>query len=399
VPAGSVQFWKNRYFANGVLYLIPMCPIAILPGIYAADNQDLPVLIASYAITVTAILFVALAGRLSVFVRKLIFNSALYFMSFMLLNSLGSKGPGLLYLLGILIFVLISLDRKFGVIAFGLNTLICTYFGVAIYLGFASRMMMQTYDLNIWVGRSSELIFLSGISVLLIPQMFEGLQTTSEELVELVEEKEVLLSEIHHRVKNNLAVVSGMMQLQAFKTEDESLKDKLLDGVLRIQTMANIHEFLYNSENFTELTFHENLKNLIDQVAKTLNSDIDLTINFELEKVNLNINQAIPCSLIINEVITNAIKHGFDGRETGMLFVSLSEQKGHIYLQIEDDGQGLPREFGTDQAEPSLGIKLIDTLARQLDANYEYTPLEQGTRFEVEFDKADIKGSVDAQLL
>lgn len=220
-----------------------------------------------------------------------------------------------------------------------------------------------------------------------------------EQLVESLKEKETLLLEIHHRVKNNLAVVSGMMQLQAFEEEDESIKNKLYDSVVRIQTMGNIHELLYQSESFTELAFHENLEKLIHQIRDTFNTNTTLETNFDLDRVNLNINQAIPCSLIVNEVVTNVLKHAFKDNETGTLTVSLSEYDDTIHLSVQDDGKGLPPDFEKNQSGQSLGLKLIDTLTSQLEADYEYVGLENGAKFNLEFRKAEIKGIGNAHLL
>jgi len=216
-----------------------------------------------------------------------------------------------------------------------------------------------------------------------------------------LEEKETLLLEIHHRVKNNLAVVSGMMQLQAFEEENIEFKQKLFDGVTRIQTMGNIHELLYQSESFTELAFHENLKKLTHQIIDTFSSNFSLETKFDLNEVNLNINQAIPCSLIANEVITNVLKHAFDDREKGQLMVSISEEDGMVYLSIKDDGQGFPPDFENLEETKSLGIKLIDTLSNQLEADYNYSSLGKGVgaEFTLEFKKAKVKGVGSAHLI
>ena len=115
--------------------------------------------------------------------------------------------------------------------------------------------------------------------------------------------------------------------------------------------------------------------------------------------MNLNINQAIPCSLIANEVITNVLKHAFEGREKGRLTISMTEKEKMIYLSFEDDGKGLPADFEDHDPSQSLGLKLIDTLSTQLDAEYEYESLENGTRFNLQFKKAKVKGIGSAHLM
>ena len=134
----------------------------------------------------------------------------------------------------------------------------------------------------------------------------EGLVANSRDVTEQIErenklrkslqEKETLLMEIHHRVKNNLAVMSGLMHLQAFNEEDDKLKQKLFNGVTRIQAMGTIHELLYQSKSFTELDFNETIQKLISMVVNTFEFETDLDIDFNLDQVHLNVNQALPIS-------------------------------------------------------------------------------------------------------
>ncbi|MFH5832542.1 PAS domain S-box protein [Halalkalibaculum sp. DA384] len=211
-------------------------------------------------------------------------------------------------------------------------------------------------------------------------------------------EKETLLLEIHHRVKNNLAVVSGMMQLQAFGEEDERVRQKLIESVSRIQTMASIHELLYQSESFSRLSLDENIEQLVSTIIDTVQVAIDLDVSYKLDPVILNINQAIPCSLIVNEVVTNALQHAFNGRDIGQLWIDLDEKKDRIEVRIKDNGRGLPDNFGTISLDNSLGLKLIDTLATQLDGTYSYKTQEPGALFTLSFEKAEVKGVGNVHL-
>ncbi len=212
-------------------------------------------------------------------------------------------------------------------------------------------------------------------------------------LEESVKEKETLLMEIHHRVKNNLAVVSGMMQLQAFKERNKKVQEKLLDSTSRIKTMATIHELLYKSSSFTNLKFDEDIKSLISSIKETYQSSVDLGISYDLDSVELNINQAIPCSLIVNEVVTNVLKHAYDDGDSGTLQVTLNDKEGDIVMKIRDDGKGLPDDFEERKGEDSLGMVLIDTLAQQLDAEYYYTSMDPGVEFKLTFEKGEAKGT------
>jgi len=219
-------------------------------------------------------------------------------------------------------------------------------------------------------------------------------------LRESLKEKETLLMEIHHRVKNNMAVVSGMMQLQALEEEDINFQKKLYDSVSRIKTMAIVHELLYQSKSFSSLDFSENLKKLVSVVTDTLNEETTLNLEFNCENLTLNVNQAIPCSLIVNEIITNTLKHAFNGVDEGTIRIDLSEQNDRLKLVIRDDGSGLDEavDSGNIDNSSSLGIHLIDTLSRQLEGSYEYKPIESGTLFQLEFDMNEVKGTGNAHL-
>jgi two-component sensor histidine kinase/PAS domain-containing protein len=199
-------------------------------------------------------------------------------------------------------------------------------------------------------------------------------------------EKETLLAEIHHRVKNNLAVVSGMMQIQAMKEEDSELSKKLLDSTLRIKSMANIHELLYQSNSFSQLDFGKSIKNLTDTILKTIDNGTDVSVSYQLDPIQLNINQAVPCSLIVNEVITNCMKHAFPGNGTGKIALELRKSGSDIILNITDNGIGISDEIDLLNS-PSLGVELIQTLSKQLNGSYSYRPHpdQPGTLFNLSF--------------
>ncbi|MDX1641568.1 MAG: PAS domain S-box protein, partial [Balneolaceae bacterium] len=208
-------------------------------------------------------------------------------------------------------------------------------------------------------------------------------------LRESLKEKETLLAEIHHRVKNNMAVVSSLMQLQAFKEDDDNLSQRINDSVGRIQTMASIHEMLYQSESFSHLTIDEYLQKLVTNIVETFQIGKNVDVKFDLQEISLNINQAIPFSLIINEVITNAFKHAFDPDQTGAkLSVTLREEKDVMHTQIIDNGKGLPLDVS--KTKESLGMQLIDTLSLQLGAKYRYYSENEKTYFTMEFEKKDV---------
>jgi PAS domain S-box-containing protein len=212
-----------------------------------------------------------------------------------------------------------------------------------------------------------------------------------------IQEKEVLLSEIHHRVKNNLAVVSSMMQLQAFQEENEELQKKLVDSTFRIRTMATIHELLYQSKSYSRLRFSEIIEELTSNIDEVLSGGKN--VNYEIKSVDLelNINQAIPCALIINEVVTNIYKHALSVKQSVEVHIDLQSDGKEIELKITDSGPGLPEGFDPDQTG-SLGMNIIQVLSSQLGAETRYESSEKGTTFRLTFLKRDIPGIGSAKV-
>ncbi|MDI6401923.1 PAS domain S-box protein [Balneolaceae bacterium ANBcel3] len=216
---------------------------------------------------------------------------------------------------------------------------------------------------------------------------------------ESLREKEILLSEIHHRVKNNLAVVSSMLQLQAMQVQNEELNSKLLESSLRIKTIASIHEHLYESDNFSRIDFSRNIRSLVQSVVNTLKSDSEISITLDCNSVMLNVNQAIPCSLIVNEVVTNIINHAFEGRSKGTIHVALHEKDDYIHLSISDNGNGRSEKYYQESDYgKSLGLHIIHLLSKQLDAELEIQS-SNGSIFTLCFLKAEAKGIGNADLI
>ena len=183
-----------------------------------------------------------------------------------------------------------------------------------------------------------------------------------------LQEKEILLSEVHHRVKNNLAIISGILEMNLFQINDKSTIDFIKDSQLRIKSMAGIHEKLYQSDSFTHIPFKEYSHELIETIQNSMSStDFEPEIKTKIESTELNLNYAIPCGLILNELITNSWKHAFPNRKTGTITISFYSVGKKMHLSVEDDGVGLPDGFKYDKAS-SLGMTLINILSQQLKA-------------------------------
>ena len=219
---------------------------------------------------------------------------------------------------------------------------------------------------------------------------------SEKRLQESLHEKEVLLSEVHHRVKNNLALVSGMLQMQVFDEENEQVINKLNNSMLRVEAMASIHQLLYESSSFSRLEFSKIINKLIKATHDSFSAGKEIDIEIETEPFELNINQAVPCSLIINEAITNVYKHAFKNREKGWVKAVLRCDEDLVTFKIEDNGIGLPEDFDLDNLS-SLGTKIITALVKQLNGTQELVPRDGGgTIFRLKFSAKDNKGPANS---
>ena len=205
-----------------------------------------------------------------------------------------------------------------------------------------------------------------------------------KELNDTVKDHETKLAEIHHRVKNNLAVVSGLMQLQSFNTDIEELADLLNVSVSRIRSIAGIHEQLYQSESYSKIDLSKSLKRLVNEVIATMEVATKIHLKLNLESVFMTMEHATPFSLIVNEVMTNILKHAFVDRDEGTITMNLSERDYNVYLEIKDNGVGLPKDFDMKKSD-SLGMELISSLSDQLNARITYESYGEGTRFTLTF--------------
>ncbi len=206
-----------------------------------------------------------------------------------------------------------------------------------------------------------------------------------EQVRRSLKEKEVLLAEIHHRVKNNLAVITGLLELQAYNTEDREAHKILKESQLRINSIALIHEKLYQSEDLSQISFDVYLKELVNVILKSIaGSSQNVEVSIDAEEVHLTINEAIPCGLILNELVTNSFKHAFKNMDKGEVKIELQECNGEVRLKVHDNGCGMPEDFDHETSN-SLGITLIKTLTQQLEGRGSFRDVNRGTCFELSF--------------
>ena len=199
-----------------------------------------------------------------------------------------------------------------------------------------------------------------------------------EEIRRSLHEKEILLKEIHHRVKNNLQIISSLLFLQAEYIIEPLDRIMFDESQKRISAMALVHEELYGSADLSSVGMGDYVPRLVNRVAAS--ADVPVRVEFSVEDMRLPVTQSIPCGLILNEMVMNAVKHAFRNGGEGRLHVSLSLSEGQIRLAVEDNGPGLPPDF--DLEDPAtLGLTLITSLARQLAGTITAQNVEDGARF------------------
>jgi PAS domain S-box-containing protein len=210
-----------------------------------------------------------------------------------------------------------------------------------------------------------------------------------QKISQSLKEKELLLKEIHHRVKNNLQVVSSLLKLQSGYIKDNNLHehshDILVDSQNRVRSMALVHQKLYQSKDFSRINFSEYLKQLSDHLFNAFKSpSSEVKLDIQSEKVNLSIDLAIPSGLIINELVSNSLKYAFPNGRSGKIGLKLcSNEKGEILISVNDDGIGFPKDIDYSNTK-SLGLQLVNTLVRQIDGTITMQN-QLGTNFEIRF--------------
>ena len=209
-------------------------------------------------------------------------------------------------------------------------------------------------------------------------------ELAQEGLKRSLAEKEVMLKEIHHRVKNNLQIISSLLYLQSQQIGDESSRKLLMESRDRVHSMALVHEKLYQSEDLARINYKDYLRTItrsLVQSYRQAGTAVDLRL--DLEELFIPVDAAIPCSLVVNELLTNAMKYAFRGCERGVVSITLSHKDGEVELAVADNGVGFPEDVDYTNTE-TLGMQLVTNLVGQLRGTLE-ADFSSGTRFVIRF--------------
>lgn len=270
------------------------------------------------------------------------------------------------------------------------------------YLARAVPMHDETGKLHQWFGicmeiheqKEAEAVLEQrvGLRTAELERSNQLLRASEEALREALRERETLFKEVHHRVKNNLQVISSLLRMKAQALTDQpAAATALEESRRRVQSMAFIHESLYSYGSMDQIDFASYTRTLVRELVFSYNTP-EHTVDFHIDAqpVELNVEQAIPCGLILNELVTNALKYAFRGRASGLIEVTLSMSGGNeVTLHIADNGVGLPPDLIPERLD-SLGLPIVDILTRQIGGRLEIgragaPPARSGASFTIRF--------------
>ncbi len=246
----------------------------------------------------------------------------------------------------------------------------------------------------VWTSSTASLVYLPNGTPHYAVGIIEDIsdrKEAKEKIKTSLREKEILLKEIHHRVKNNLHIISSLLELQSDYLEDERFSSVFADSQSRIETMALVHEQLYQSEDLRQINLEDYIHRLMDNLAISYNCDLSIiSLVMEVEPVILNLETAIPCGLLINELVTNCFKHAFPYGRSGEIHIKLQQDADKkICLVVWDDGVGIPPSVDWRNSN-SLGLELVHTLAEQLHSEI-ILDSKNGTSFTFRFFQLNYK--------
>jgi signal transduction histidine kinase len=368
----ELAYWRNQLFAATVLFIVPLSVIAIIPGVYMAITTEFYLLLFADFVVVLSLGFIAFSSILTLNFRKKLLCGSLYFVTIVLLYELGSFGPGLLYLLALTVFISLIFEFKYGVISLIINSTVCALFALFIYYDYGRSPIVSQYGLDSWIAVSSNLIFLSAVSVVLIPRLFDGLQSAFkkrteaeielnkskkelEESLALLEEKSKELEQFayaaSHDLKEPLRMIQGFLTLLE-KRYQEKLDNRArkyihfsVDGAKRLGTL--IDDLLEYSRvgrihtNIEDIDLNEMLNELIkNEIAHSGDSTEIIQFN------NLPVINAVPVSInmLFRNLISNALKYQ-DGKKDPEIKITSMEDQNHWNFSVIDNGIGIEKKF------------------------------------------------------
>ncbi|MBT2163418.1 sensor histidine kinase [Zobellia barbeyronii] len=317
-------------------------------------------------------------------------TSALSFLSTIVITlfSGGINSP-FIFILGLIVLAGYISTRVFGKVYLYLiiSTIILIYLIDYVNFDFiVNEVPESSRDLFSLISILFSVYLLGGVLGKNLLNTHHKLYKSKAKIEKSVDEKENLLREVHHRVKNNLQTVSSLLNLQARNTPNEQIKELVKSSQNRVTAMAMIHEMLYVRDNLSKIEFGSYVQELTQFLLRTVErKDRKIDVAIDIPDTWLSIDTAIPLGLLINETVTNSIKYGFKDMELGKITIELEKRfQNKFILKISDNGTSFPLDFDFKNSN-TLGLRLIHNLARQLQGTIERLPTTEGTTYKLVF--------------
>ncbi|MBL4705829.1 MAG: ATP-binding protein [Flavobacteriales bacterium] len=231
----------------------------------------------------------------------------------------------------------------------------------------------------------SIVFFCGGMFIVVVIISITKQHVALEESIKSDSEKETLLKEIHHRVKNNLQIIISLLRLGKAKLSDPKGVDAITNCENKVHTMATLHESLYRTKDLSNVNFKAYVAEILDHVSHSLAGSKTINKNLNICEANFNLDLLIPLGLIMNEILANTVKHAFNGTNEGTISIHLLEEnRGSYTLTVHDSGPGIPKDFFKLQSN-GLGSELIHGLVSQIDGEVSIINFSSSTAFEIKF--------------
>lgn len=305
----------------------------------------------------------------------------------------GGINSPFIFVLAIVVFAGYVSTRRYGKIYLYISSLLVVLIylqGVSDYSISRNVIPEASRDLFSFLSILFSVYLLGGVLGKNLLKAHHNLYKTKMELEEQINEKETLLKEVHHRVKNNLQTVSSLLSLQARSIENEEIKTLIKSSQNRVISMAMVHEMLYMRDDISKVEYKSYVQELGEYLVRSVKgSQNNINLKVDIPEIELGIDTAIPLGLLINEAITNALKYGIKDDAYGEIYIALRKAGEEEYiLSIGDNGPGFPEKLNFRNSK-SLGLKLIHNLTRQLKGSIVRDLSKKGTNYVVKFKEID----------
>jgi len=301
-----------------------------------------------------------------------------------------------------------SIKDKFTVLHFFISIL---FFLISVFFDFTSIRnhsippeqvnLLWYYDVVFSVVCTAVLSFM--LNRLIVNQNSEIINHLKQEreiqgkLNASLKEKEILLAEVHHRVKNNLSIIAALVNMQHDKAKNNETKEILNDTKSRIMSLSLVHNMLYRSHDLNKIYLHDYVGSLVKELMITFNKDQNIILKENYQDIEISLDKAIPVGLLVNEALTNIFKHAFSQMtETPVICINLSESNGIIVLEINDNGRGINRDNRRKEESESLGMSLMQALTEQLDGKLKVST-DKGVLIQLKFSTETLQSKIHAR--